>query len=237
MLPEKQSVQNILDCFNEEGLYLLLSDNTLLTITKKAIQEQTETYWNERFRELFEEKDNDPRHYHRCDFCPIYGTGTVCDSLKMIAPFIDFVDQHKSFESVICAFHGNEKNICHLGRTDFQNALKYCVILSLTEYCEYGKMYRKYFNKVLPIGEADDMALQIYMNIYCIHNGDRKEIITVAGEMRDWICRVVRGQINRLAKVCKNDAFLNAFATVETAAELLVLRMDKYLRHDFGETA
>lgn len=231
-MPEKKFAQDVLESFKDKGLYLLLPDDSLLTITRNVIRKEADTFWNDKFKILFEEKDN--RQYHRCDFCPIYGTGTVCDSLKMIAPFIDFVDRHKSFESVICVYHGEEKQICHLGCTDFQDALKYCVIVSLTEYCEFGKRYRKYFHKVLPIGEATDMALQIYMNIYCIHGGDKQKIYSVVGDMRDWISRIVKGQIKRLSMVCENDAFLNAFATVETAVELLMMKMEKYMKKDFG---
>jgi len=233
VLLEKQLVKEFIHRFKAKGLYLLLENDGIIEITNEAICKTAESSQYKSIEQIFEIKRN--KKLGRCPFCPLYGNENICDSMKILAPFIDTIDKNHSFDNVICVYRGENDQLYHLGQTDFQNALKYCVILILTEYCEFGKKYKKYFHRIVPIADFTDMAIQLYMNIYCLNRGNRKEIKKIVKEMSLWVSETIKEQKERLGMVCKNDAFLNAFAGVQTAVELQTLDMRKLIQREFNE--
>jgi hypothetical protein len=232
MLSKKQFLRDFVNEFQDKGLYLLVGD-ALIELTEKNIREKAVSFHDDRFNAFFENKEN-IEHY-KCTFCPLRGNGKACGSLKIIAPFVDVIDKSKSFDDALCIYRTGDEQVYYLGVADFQNALKYCVILSLTEYCGFGKKFKKYFHRIMPINKFTEMAIQLYMNIYCIHGGDKQEIEKVIMEMGSWASEAVNMQTRRLKLICKNDAFLNAFAGVQTAIEFLATDMHKFLQRDFDE--
>ena len=75
--------------YPQQGLYLLLQDSTMLSLTKENIEKTATEYWNN--------PDKIPSNvkpaidFQRCPFCPLKGKNDFCDAIRPVLPFLDSV--------------------------------------------------------------------------------------------------------------------------------------------------
>lgn len=218
--------------YEKEGLYLAFEDKTFIDLTKENIEKVTEEFGKDPSKIPDVVKENP--EFHRCDICPLREEGIFCNALMPVVPFLEFADRYVSFDKVFAIYKGREKKVVHTAETTMQDALKYVSILSLTNYCETGKKYSKYFWGVVPVMQPKDIALRLYLNIYWFHKANKKEIESLILNFRDEINTNAKNQVKRLNLICKNDAFMNAFVSTQIATEFLSMDIDKILESSFN---
>jgi len=214
--------------YEEEGLYLILKDSTRLVLTRDNIEKVTSEFWKN--------PDKIPSNvkkavdFQRCPFCPLKTKEDFCDALRPIVPFLDVVDKYVSFDEVKAIYKGKEKGLFHISDTTMQEALKYVSILSLTQYCQVGRRYWKYYLGIIPLMSAKDTASRLYLNIYWLHKGRKKDIDDIISRFNEELRITAQNQVKRLSLVCKNDAFMNAFVNTQLATEFLSMDIEKTLK-------
>lgn len=217
--------------YKEKGLYLLLRDSTRLILTKSNIEKTTAEYWGNPSK--IPQAVKQTVEFLRCPFCPLKNRNDFCDALRPILPFLDVVDKYVSIDEVTAIYKGEEKELLRIAHTTMQEALKYVSILSLTQYCQAGRKYWKYFYGVIPLMSPKEIAGREYLNAYWLHDGNRDKIIKVFETFREDITATSRNQVKRLSLICKNDAFLNAFVNTQVITEFLNMDIEKITKESF----
>jgi hypothetical protein len=102
-----------------------------------------------------------------------------------------------------------------------QEALKYLSIISLFDYCEIGKLYKKYYYGIIPLCDSKTIAKKIYLNMFFINSQRYKSSMALNDfydknkefieEFISKITIISENQIKRIQLVCNSDAFINAY--------------------------
>ncbi|MFH1653373.1 MAG: hypothetical protein ABIE74_04880 [Pseudomonadota bacterium] len=213
--------------FKEDGLYLLTKDKRL-EFTNTKIKGLADEFWNNSAKLSADIKE--ATEFKRCDFCPLNETGNMCDAIRPTLPLIDQLGGYNSFDQVTAIYKEVGKKELHIADTDMQNALRYISILSLTQYCQKAKMFYRYFKGVIPIMDSDDVAKQIYMNIYWINRGEEKLIQSELDKFKKVLFITTQNQNNRLDIIMKEDSLKNAFAIVHIVSELLSMNAENLIK-------
>lgn len=211
-----------LECekYKDKGLYIA-SGGLLFKLTDNVIEEAVESYWSDypSLPELIREHEN----FQRCANCP--SQEGLCDALKAISPLSKYIDKYKSFDKVVAIYKGDASKSLFVTETTMQNALQCTVMHSLTKFCKGLEQYKKYFEGILPTLESQEMAQQIYLNAYFIHEADQSRIDDFIESFEADFTEVVKRVVNRLRLVCENDPFLNAFVGFHTVAQFLSMKI------------
>jgi len=221
-----------LSSHEREGLYLVFLDETRLDFTRQNIEKITEEFWKDPSK--ISPKTKKEIDFQRCQFCPLKEKGDFCDALRPIIPFLELVDKYTSIDEVV-AIYKDRQEIYHISDTTMQEALKYVSILSLTQYCQAGHKYWKYYSGITPLMDPKNMAYRLYLNIYWLHRGNQEEVNSVAYKFTEEIRITSSNQVKRLSMICKNDAFLNAFVNTQLATEFLSMDIEKNLAKSFED--
>jgi hypothetical protein len=232
MAEEKRIILEI-SKYGDKGLYMIFDSGAKIQLTDKIIRETAARFWNDTSKISSTVKEHIT--FQRCKHCPIRDTGGLCNSLQVILPFFNIIDRYQSFDRVIAVYKGDSQHLYYVGDTTMSEALKYTSILSLTQYCVFGIKHRKYFRGVIPISTPRELALQIYMNAYCLHKGNKQALDASFKEFIKGITESTSRQLERLRLICRNDAFLNAFVNTHVAGELLTMDMEKMLQQEFDK--
>ncbi|MFC1596299.1 hypothetical protein ACFL4D_03375, partial [Candidatus Margulisiibacteriota bacterium] len=108
--------------------------------------------------------------------------------------------------------------------------------MAIFEYCENAKQYHVYFKGITPFMKLKDAVRNIYMNIYWIHHGNRKNIDHVIKKMAYDLTLTTSSCVKRLGTMCKNDAFMNAYARTQSASLILSFHdsetLENYLKEE-----
>lgn len=218
--------------YEEKGIYLIFQDATHLILTKENIEKATTKFWEDPSKIPPEIKE--VAQFQRCEFCPLRKMGGFCDALRPILPFLDILDRYVSFDKVTALYKPDEKELLHISDTTMQEALKYVSILSLTEYCQAGQKYKKYFWGIIPIMNAKNMSMRLYLNIYWLHKGEKGSINKLIAKFKEEITLTSQNQARRLNFICKNDAFLNAFVATQVTTEFLSMDIERITEESFA---
>ncbi|MCK4751909.1 MAG: hypothetical protein KAS75_00580 [Planctomycetes bacterium] len=230
-------IRSLIDDCEQEGLYLIFKDESCLALTKENIEQTTESFW--------EDPSNIPSdmktaiEFQRCGFCPLRKTGGICDAIRPTLPFLEHVDKYVSHDEVTAIYKESKESPLHILDCTMQAALKYVSVLSLTHYCQVAKKYRKYFWGILPFMNAQDIVARLYLNIFYLHNGQKRAIADFVSEFKEVMTITSKNQVQRMNLVCKRDAFMNAFANTQVITQFLSLGIDESLQetfNSFGET-
>ena len=74
---------------------------------------------------------------------------------------------------------------------------------------------------------VEEFVGRLYLNIYWLNNGDEEKINNIIRHMIEELAVTTNNQLKRLMIISKNDAFLNAFAGVQSIIEYLeIIRSD-----------
>jgi len=213
--------------FPDPGLYLLWPEGLRRDLTRAKIQAHA--------RAMLDDPERIPAHvraaadYQACEICPERYTAEICHAIMTALPFVDDIDRYMSYDNVTAVYRDPETDALHVAETTMQDALKYVSILALTQYCEVGRQYRRYFDGVDPLMETPDIAAHVYRNIFLETGGDIRETETIVRTMERDILLTTRCQVERLKLISRRDAFLNAFVATHTTAELLFAELHKHL--------
>lgn len=230
--PDNQICLGLMD-YPHKGLYLIFDDAARLELTGENIKKTTEEYWNN--PDKIPPSVKKALAFQRCPFCPLKGRDDLCDALRPILPLLDIVDRYMSYDKVTAVYKGDEKQLLHTAATTIQGALKYLSIISLTQYCQVGRKYWKYYAGIMPLTGVEEASLQMYLNIYWNLKGNREEIDRLIARFIGEIRVTSENQVKRLTMICKKDAFVNAFVNAQIALEFLSLDVEQRLALAFSD--
>jgi hypothetical protein len=221
--------------FTEPGLYLLWPDGNRLDLNRTFIASWTEAMLND--PERIPPAVRAATAYHPCSICPERDHATICHAIIPTLPFTGDVDRYMSYDKVTAIYREADIDVISVVETTMQEALKFIVILSLTQYCEVGRKYGAYFQGINPLMQPPDIAAAVFRQVYLAAGGKLADVSSIILTMREELLLVVRCQIERLHLICTNDAFSNAFVSTYNVTELLFAEMEKCLAHHDGRMA
>ena len=170
--------------------------------------------------------------FQRCEFCPLKKTGGLCNAIRPLLPIIEEIDKYVSYDEVV-AIYRDEKEV-HICNTTMQQALKYVSIMGMIQYCQYGQKYKKCFWNIIPISAAEKVAMKIFLNIFWLESGEKREVEKTIEEFREKLDAIVKNQMARLRLVCKQDALLNAFYNTSIIPVFLEMNIEETMQKEFG---
>lgn len=220
-----------LERFNDEGLYLLFDDGRELRITRPHIEQAAHEF--ERNPDMIPRACRKATAFAPCAICPKRDITAYCHAIPTVFPFLAELDRYLSYDRVSVVYRApaqvDEGDMLHVTRTSMQRALQHVAILSLMYYCEIGLQYVKYFHGIIPFMSAQNLAERLYANILIDRAGDPVAIEETIAGLRGELDYTIGCQIERLRVVCRNDAFLNAFAGLHAALNYLAPDMRSLL--------
>lgn len=208
----------------EAGLYLLWPDGNRLGLTRAYIDSCT--------RRMLADPCAIPPSvraaatYRPCDICPERDRAVICHAIMPVLPFLLEVDRYMSYDRVTAVYREVGSAILNVVETSMQDALKFICILSVTQYCEVGHKYQRYFAGVNPIIPPDDMANAVYRNIFLDLEGDRQRVSATILQMRHDLLHTTRCQMARVRLVSRQDAFANAYVSTYVVIQILFEMMN-----------
>jgi len=228
---QEKQVNIVFDRYKDVGLYLVLPDGAQLVLTRKHIQKVAEEFWKGP-DEMSAEVKNALKS-QKCSTCPL-GEDELCSAMEPVIPLLKDIDKYVSFDHVTAVYKGYDESL-HVAFTTMQAALRYISALSLIRYCQAGRKYLKYFHGLHALMGGEEIASRIYLNIYWFHEGKKEEIDKAISEFYEYLLMTSKDQVERLNRVCKNDAFINAFVSTQMATEFLQMGIDKMLAESVKE--
>jgi hypothetical protein len=220
-----------LNHYAQKGLYLVFDRVVLVVLTEETIKKTAEDYWNDPSKINSAIRENPL--FQRCDFCPLKKSGNMCSAVKTVLPLLEFLDKYNSFEQVFAVYKGEDKDIYYTADTTLQEALKYVVILMLTQHCETGKKFWKYFWGITPLTNPQELAARIFLNIFWFCKGDKARIKDTIEKFRNDITEMAQRQTKRLRLICEKDSMLNAFVQTQIISEFMTEDIEKFLEGRF----
>jgi hypothetical protein len=219
--------------YTKKGIYLILKDGNRLDLTEDRIKEVTAKYWEDPSKLPPEMKSC--TGLQRCSFCPLVSAGSLCDAIRPFLPFLEILDKFVSFDPVIAIYKGHRKEFLRLANTTMQDALVYLSILSLMDYCQAARQYRRYFYGVTPLMSAKEASARIYLNFFWEKKGDKAAINQALGEFKSLLKETAKNEMKRLSLISQNDVFTNAIVKAQIITEFLILDYDQILAEAFRE--
>ncbi len=219
--------------YEQKGLYLLFDDSTRLVLTAGEIDRITGEFWKNPLKippEIREAAD-----FKLCPICPEKKSEGLCYALHPVLPFLEVIDKYASYDKVTAFYKGDEKDLLYVSETKVTTALQYISILSLIYYCRIGRKYWRYYYGVNPLTGIRDIRDRMYLNIYWLQKGDLKAINRILSEFKNEIKITSTSQVKRMRLICKNDAFVNAFANTHIATDILSMNMEEALNTSFSD--
>jgi len=208
----------------DSGLYLLWPDGKRMELTRAYIDTCTQR--------MLADPDRIPLSvraaaaYRPCDICPERDRAVICHAIMPVLPFLAEVDRYMSYDKVTAVYREDGSDILNVVETSMQDALKFICILSVTQCCEVGHKYQRYFAGVNPLMQPDEMADAVYRNIFLDEDGDRERVAVTIVRMREELLHTTRCQMARVQLVCQHDAFLNAYVSTYVVIQILFEKLD-----------
>ncbi len=210
----------------EPGLYLLWPDGNRLGLTRAYIDSCTRRMLADPY--AIPPSVRAATTYRPCDICPERDRAVICHAIMPVLPFLAEVDRYMSYDRVTAVYREDGSDILSVVETTMQNALKFICILSVTQYCEVGHQYHRFFAGVNPIMPPVDMANYVYRNIFLNAQGNRERVALTILRMQEQLLHTTRCQMARVKLVCKQDAFTNAYVSTYAVIQILFSMLDTY---------
>jgi hypothetical protein len=209
-----------LEDYPDAGLYLTSDDGVRLDLTNGRIQAEAHRCLND--VTVLSPALKAAAEYAPCPVCPARRTARLCHALAATLPFLQTVDRFDSHSRVTAVFRPSQCNVLEVTECDIQCALQAVTILSMTDYCEVGLKYARFFEGVSPLLSAQHLASQVMRNVYWHCQGNLETLQSEMGRFERELRVTINCQIKRLRLVCKKDAFINAFVRTMTFIDLMV---------------
>jgi len=173
--------------------------------------------------------------FQRCCVCPEAGEAGYCHALAPYLTIFDKVDKYPSYEQVQAFYLDPATNNLSFKKTSLQNALQYVSMLSVIDYCEFGRQYRDYFFMVTPLMKMADIAMRIYLNAFWLCGGDKEQTALRLRKFSGVLAITIDCQVKRLRLISRSDSVLNAFVLTHVLTGMLKEDMDKTLKEGFEQ--
>lgn len=217
----------------QEGMYLYSVDGALLDLSKERVLRLTQEYWHDPAKLPLHMRQDDA--FKACSVCPFKDQDVFCSTLKPLLPFLEDMERFKSYDKVT-AIYVKKEGLASVKETTMQDALQYVTNMSIFEYCEGAKQYRRYFKGIEPFMEVNESRSRLFLNIYWLSNGDRGKARSAMEEMRQVITVISKNAVARLNVMCKSDAFSNAYVKAHSLVSILpIIDIDVTLAQYFTE--
>ncbi len=213
--------------FPDPGLYLLLPDGERIVLTHREIEKSTDSILND--REALPESMRSAADYKPCEICPERDTAVICHAIMPTIPFFDDIDRYMSYDEVTAVYREKDSKSIIVSETTMAEALKFITILSLSDYCEVGNKYLRYFSGVNPMMPADKIAKVVFKNIFLESRGNIERVQEKVYVMSDEILHTAKCQVARLNLICSRDAFVNAYVNTDLITSFIKKEMREYI--------
>lgn len=229
MARKEESIKLQFKNYEQAGLYLHFEDSSRLILTNEVIEQTVNKFWQNHTKIPPEIKESD--EFRRCSICPGRNQAGLCVGLGPVLPFLECVDKYVSFDKVVAVYRAKGQEVLDVANTTMQRALSHVAILSLLHYCLNSREYWRYYFGVVPLASPETVAAKIYLNIYYLHKGNKKEIDKVISQFQEELILTTKNQVKRLNLICKNDAFINAFVNAQITTQFLSMDIDSILKN------
>lgn len=221
-----------IDEYKQSGVYLLFDNSQKLSLTKNDIELFSQALWRDHSKLPMEIRE--AADFSLCPICPEKEKRGICPALHPVLPFLDTIDQYNSFDRVTAIYKGEDNDVLHISDTAMSTALQYISTLSLMYYCRTGRKYWRYYFGINPLMDAREVRQRVYLNIYWLYKGDLQAIDKSISTFKNEIKITSQNQIKRLRLVCRNDAFINAFANTHISTDILSFDMEDDMEESFN---
>ncbi len=212
--------------YNDEGMYVHCENGTIFNFSRKNVARLADEYWNSPEKLSDEIRHNE--FFKTCSVCPYRGKDVMCSSIKPLLPFLENLNDFKSFDPVTLLFR-DENGVVSIKKTDMQNALQYLTDISVFQYCEDMKIYKEYYLGIKPLQSTTEKVQVLLLNIFWKSGGDKDQTRKTIKELQKAIDITTRNCIKRLHLICRSDAFKNAYVKTHNLGNLIAGYSEKFL--------
>jgi hypothetical protein len=212
--------------YRDEGMYVHCENGTVFDFSLNNIEILANEYWNNPDK-LSNEIRNDAL-FKTCSVCPYRGQDVLCSAVKPLLPFLENLNDFKSFDPVTVVFR-DSNGVVSIKDTDMQNALQYLTNMSVFQYCEDMKRYREYYFGIIPLRSTQENVQTLLLNIFWKSDGDREKTRSTIKELQKAIDITTRNCIERINLICRSDAFKNAYVKTHILGTLIAGHSNKFL--------
>jgi len=167
--------------YKDEGMYVHCENSTVFDFSLKNVEALADEYWNNPEKLSSEIKHDEL--FKTCSVCPYRGKDVLCSAIKPLLPFLDNLNDFKSFDPVTVVFRDTGK-VLSIKDTDMQNALQYLTDMSVFQYCEDMKRYREYYSGIRPLRSTSENVQTLLLNIFWKSNGDKEQMRNTIKELQ-----------------------------------------------------
>ncbi len=216
-----------------DSIYLVFKDGTQLFLTPEHIERATERFWSDPTK--VPDTLKAAVDFQRCVQCPMSHDKKICDALRPILPLLEYTDTYNSFDPVQVVYMSDDPGVSYIANTTMQYVLSFVSFLSLINYCQAGRKFRKYYFGIIPLISSTLLAGKLFLNIYWLHQGNRNEIDHITKQLNQVVQGICQNQVKRLSLISKNDAFNNAFVNAHISTALLTMGIERELQKAFAQ--
>lgn len=208
--------------FPEDGLYIRLENNDLISINVETILDA-----EDKIEEIVRGHGSCPESeffFQRCGGCPSQDEH-LCDGIRPIYLTLKSVSNHPSYEPVTAIYHKGGEYV--VKETTLQHALEYVVHMLITEHCYLSKTYSRYYEGVRPLMNAREIAEKVFVNILAEANQDIDLCRVRARQLEAIIDLTARSRSKRIGRLTNGDALLNANANMALPTQFLEIFLNQ----------
>ena len=101
--------------FQEKGLYLIDSKLSIIDFSENNIKKVADTFWND--YDKIPSTIRDQSDFKKCSHCPLMNIKGFCNALQPVLPFLNIIDQYKSYDKVVAIYKGDEEELISISDT------------------------------------------------------------------------------------------------------------------------
>lgn len=214
------------DLYRDEGMYVHCENGTVFNFSLKNVELLADEYWNNPEKINPEIRHNEL--FKTCSVCPYRGDDVLCSAIKPLLPFLENLNDFKSFDPVTVVFRDANK-VISVKETDMQNALQYLTDMSVFQYCEDMKRYKEYYSGIRPLRSTHENVQTLLLNIFWKSDGNKDKTRNTIKDLHKSIDITTRNCIDRINLICRSDAFKNAYIRTHILGDLIQGYSEKFL--------
>jgi hypothetical protein len=201
----------------QEGLYLFFPDGRHVDLSRARLHAESVRLEDE----LGKNPDRNYVElvYRRCDACPKKAVRGFC--VQPFLPVIAELGEYDSFAPVRAMYKPPNGAYVIVAETTLQEALKYVTLLSFTDYCETGLMYKDLFHGVNPLTSTMEIVRTVHRELFWNLAGDAVRMKARLAEMRSVMEGIVPNLMEKVRRMIPNDALANAVHKIHIISEFL----------------
>jgi hypothetical protein len=201
----------------KEGLYLFFPDGKRVDLSRDRLNKESLRLEEE--LKSNPDKDYVDMVYRRCDVCPKKAVRGFC--VQPFLPVIAELGGYDSYAPVRAMYKPPGSDYVIVADTTLQEALKYVTILSFTDYCETGLLYKELFHGVNPLTSTMEIVRTVHRELYWNLAGDESKMKDKIAEMRTVMAGIAPNLMVKIRRMIPNDALANSVHKIHIISEFL----------------